>query len=290
MILRAFAALSILASAASSAVPVDQSQWSSLKRQVQLSNGVRLAYVEMGDPNGPPVVLLHGYTDTSRSWSLVAPHLTGYRLLIPDLRGHGASDAPECCYSATNFAHDIRLFLDALKIERASVAGHSLGSMIAISLAAEHPQRVTKIALLAGTALVPVSRGDWLWTNVTALRFPIDPNSEFIREWAANPEVLEPAFATAARSETIAIKPHVWRGIARELAEVPVGRHAADVKAPVLILSGGKDPLFGADHHAALLKAFPGAASHVYPALGHNFLWEDPADVARRIADFLSRQ
>jgi pimeloyl-ACP methyl ester carboxylesterase len=73
----------------------------------------------------------------------------------------------------------------------------------------------------------------------------------------------------------------------RELAEVPIGRHSVDIKAPVLVLSGGKDPLFPAEHHAALLKAFPGATAHVFPELGHNPNWEQPAEIARHIAEFL---
>lgn len=290
MLLRFLLALiGLLAATTAAGAPVDQAKWASMKKEVRLSNGVRLAYVELGDPNGPPVLLLHGFTDSSRSWSLVAPHLARYRLLIPDLRGHGASDAPACCYSTTQLAEDARLFLDALGVRRAAVAGHSLGSMTAIALAADHVDRVTKVALLGSTALVPVKRGDWLWTNVTGLTFPIDGNSQFIREWAADPQVLEPSFATAAKAETIAIRPHVWRGVLRELTDVPVGRHAADVKAPVLILSGGKDPFFDAGHQAALGKAFPKASSHVYPELGHNFLWEAPADVGARMSDFFAR-
>jgi pimeloyl-ACP methyl ester carboxylesterase len=75
----------------------------------------------------------------------------------------------------------------------------------------------------------------------------------------------------------------------RELAEVPVARHAADVRAPVLILSGGSDPPFPPEHHQALVKAFPGASDHVYPGLGHNLTWERPAEVAPAIATFIGR-
>lgn len=83
------------------------------------------------------------------------------------------------------------------------------------------------------------------------------------------------------------IRPHVWRGVLRELASVPVARHAADVRSPVLILSGGKDPLFPPEHHRALLAAFPRAEAHVFDQLGHSPNWERPADVAGRIDAFL---
>src|SRR5829696_5228258 len=117
---------------AAAQLPVDQSAWASFKKEVRLQNGIRLAYVEAGDPKGEPLLLLHGFTDSSRSFSPMVPYLGQYRLLIPDQRGHGASQ----------FAYDARLFLDALGVKRAAVVGHSLGSMVAISLAADHPDRV----------------------------------------------------------------------------------------------------------------------------------------------------
>ena len=76
----------------------------------------------------------------------------------------------------------------------------------------------------------------------------------------------------------------------RGLAEIPAGRLAADVRAPVQILSGGRDELFTAEHHAALVTAYPGAEAHVFPALGHNLILERPGEVGPVLARFLARQ
>ncbi len=270
---------------------IDQAAWNSLKKEVRLTNGTKLAYVELGDPKGEPLLLLHGYTDSSRSWSLAAPHLAGYRLLIPDQRGHGAADAPTCCYGISDYAYDAVLFMDALGVQRASIAGHSMGSMVAIQMAAQYPERVSRIVLIGSTALAPVQRGAWLYDQVAALKWPLDPASPFMREWhpANQPTPIDPAFAAAVMTELLAVPERAWRGVMRELLGVPVGRHAADVKVPVLILSGGKDPLFPAEHHASLLKAFPGAEAHVFPDLGHNPIWEKPADLSAAITRFLGR-
>jgi pimeloyl-ACP methyl ester carboxylesterase len=283
-----FTLLQIGASAAAAA-SVTQASWNSLKKEIRLSNGLRLSYVELGNPKGEPLLLLHGYTDSSRSWSLVAPHLTRFRLLIPDQRGHGHAEAPACCYGTTQFAYDARLFLDALGIQKAAVAGHSLGSIVAISLAADHPDRVSKLILIGSTALVPVKRGDWLYDNVAALKEPLDRSSQFMRDWnpANQPTPVDPAFAKAVEDEYLRIPRHVWRDVMRELAYVPAGRHAPDVKAPVLILSGGKDPLFPKEHHQALTEAFPHAQAHVFADLGHNPNWEQPERIAAEMARFL---
>ena len=281
--------LTTLAVPAAAKPPVDQAGWASLKKEVRLPNGLRMAYVEAGDPKGEPLLLLHGFTDSSRSFSPMAPFLGGYRLLIPDQRGHGASDAPECCYGSSQYAYDARLFLDAVGVKRAAVVGHSLGSMIAITLAADQPERVSKIVLIGSTALVPVKRGDWLYDNATAMKGKLDPATQFAKDWhpANQPTKVDPAFADAVNDEILRIPPHVWRGVMRELSYVPVGRHASDVKAPVLVLSGGKDNLFPAEHHQSLLKAFPNAEAQVFAELGHNPNWEQPEAVASVIDLFL---
>lgn len=279
------------AAEAIAAAPVDQAGWNAQKRRITLPNGIELAYIELGNPRGKPLLLLHGYTDSSRAWSLLVPYLDKYRLIVPDQRGHGLSSAPDCCYGTIQMAEDARLLLDALKIERVAVAGHSMGSMVAIALAADRPAIVDRLVLIGSTALPPVRRGDWLWTNVSELKFPLDRDSKFLREWhpANQPTPVDPVFAEAAMEEILAIQPQVWRGVMRELAEVPVARHAADIKAPTLILSGGADPLFPAEHHGALVNAIPGSTGHVYPGLGHNPLWEQPQDVAHRISEFIER-
>lgn len=292
LLLFVFASLGAPALAAAPPVSgaVDQAGWTAQKKMLRLPNGLTVAYVELGNPKGQPLLLLHGFTDSSRSWSLIAPYLSDYRLLIPDQRGHGAADAPACCYSISAYADDARLFLDAVGVERAHVAGHSMGSMVAIAMAAEYPARVSSITLVGSTALVPVKPGDWLFDQVAALKAPLDPTSQFMRDWhpANQPTPVDPIFAKAVMDDLLVIPLHVWRGVMRELAYVPVGRHAADVKAPVLVLSGGKDPLFPAEHHASLLKAFPDADAHVFPELGHNPNWERPDLVAAAMKRFLA--
>ncbi len=283
----------VAASSSSAAGPsIDQAGWVERKRQVTLPNGIRLAYVELGNPDGPPLLLLHGYTDSSRVWTILAPYLADHRILIPDQRGHGASDAPECCYAMSDFAYDARLFLDAMRVERAAVVGHSMGSMVAQVLAAEHPDRVSRIVLVGSTTLAAVQRDNWMWSQIMALRQPIAANTEFLRLWGpqSSPTPVDPVLMRYYEPEIAATAPHVWRRVLWELLEVPIGRYAPDVRAPVQILSGGRDELFPAEHHRALVAAYPGAEAHVFPDLGHNLILERPEEVGPVLARFLERQ
>ena len=268
------------------AAPIDQAGWNARKQQVTLPSGLRLSYVELGDPRGTPVLLLHGYTDSSRVWTILAPRLAGHRLIIPDQRGHGGSDAPACCYSMHQYADDARLLLDALGVERTAIVGHSMGSMVAQVMAAEHPERVTRIALIGSTGLAPLTRGSWMWTEIMALREPIATNAEFLRLWGprSSPTPVDAEMMRWYEPEIAATPPHVWRAVLRELAAVPAARHAADVAAPVLVLSGGRDELFPAEHHRSLVEAYPGARAHVFADLGHNLILERPDEVAPMLA------
>jgi pimeloyl-ACP methyl ester carboxylesterase len=282
----------LLASATALAAPasIDQASWTARKQHVRLPNGIDMAFVEIGNPRGRPVVLLHGYTDTSRVWTIVAPYLSEYRLLIPDQRGHGDTSKPECCYAPADFAYDLKLLMDALQVPSGTIVGSSMGSMVAQLFAAEYPDRTRAIVLAGSTALPPLQRDHWLWSAVTDLQAPANRNTAFLKDWspAASPTPVDPLFVRYFDAEMTEVPSTVWRSVIRELAGYPVARRAADVKAPVLILSGGKDPIFPSEHHAALLKAYPAAEAHVFADLGHNLVVERPEQVGPVLARFLA--
>lgn len=283
-------ALFLAPGAPAPAAAIDQSGWVARKQTVALPNGVTLAYVELGDPRGRPVLLLHGYTDTSRVWTALAPQLSGYRLLIPDQRGHGQSAKPDCCYTLSDLAFDARLFLDALGVARAHVIGHSLGSMVAQVLASSHPERVDRLVVVGSTGLAPVKRGDYLWTKVAEMKEPVPSNAAFLKEWSVSqsPTPVDPELARWSDKEIAEVPLHVWKAVPRELLDLPIGRYGADIKSPTLILSAGKDALFDAGHHAALVKAIVHAKAVMLPDLGHNLIVERPHEVGPAITAFLA--
>lgn len=272
--------------AAEIAIPT-QADWAGAKKTVDLPNGLTIAYVEMGDTAGPPTLLIHGYTDNSRSWSLIAPFLKDRHLLAVDLRGHGKSDAPACCYAYTDFADDASLFLDAMGIEKADVIGHSLGSLTAQLLAAQHPEKVAHLVLVSSTTAIGGGPGSWLWDNITPLRPPIDPNGQFMKDWYSNPNSVDEDYLTRERAESAAVPIHVWRGVLWGTVVDDLTLIAPLVKAPVLVLWGEKDALFDLSHQEKLEKAYPDARFEVFAGAGHNMVWEFPKDSARIITEFL---
>ena len=165
---------------------IDLDHFDALKKSVTLPNGQLLAYIDIGDTHGKPVVLIHGYTDNARDWVPLLPYLSQKdRLIIVDIRGHGQSAKPECCYARLDFAYDIKLLLDVLKIKRADVIGHSLGSIITQTLAEYWPERVSRVVLISSTGgprkgAAPKPPSFDFLAEIRKLKEPIDPDSPFM--------------------------------------------------------------------------------------------------------------
>ncbi|MEU6248815.1 alpha/beta hydrolase [Glycomyces sp. NPDC047010] len=117
---------------------------------IEVGEGHRLAVRRRGE-GGVPLLLVHGFPCTSRIWSHNIPALAaaGFDVAAPDLRGYGDSDfAPDGFYDFNAFNTDLTGLLDALGWDRAVVAGHDLGAMVAIDLANRHPGRVDRLVVL----------------------------------------------------------------------------------------------------------------------------------------------
>ena len=114
-------------------------------------NGITLHVEDLG--TGRPVILLHGWPDSSYLWRNQIPFLVknGFRAIAPDLRGFGHSDRPEgvAAYSLQNVVSDVIGILDALKIETAEIVGHDWGAAVAWFTASFHPDRIRKLVVLS---------------------------------------------------------------------------------------------------------------------------------------------
>src|SRR5687768_7356161 len=113
-------------------------------------NGVRIHVAELGNPLSPPLLLLHGWPQHWWMWRRVAPELAGdFRCVMPDLRGHGWSDAPSGGYEKEQLCADVRALMNALELERVGLVGHDWGGWIAMLTAAREANRVTALLALS---------------------------------------------------------------------------------------------------------------------------------------------
>jgi pimeloyl-ACP methyl ester carboxylesterase len=277
--------------------PIDLDAFDAMKKTVQLPDGVTLAYIDTGTPTGPPVVLIHGYTDNARDWVPLLPYLSKrFRLILVDIRGHGKSSKPECCYTRLDFAYDIKLLLDALSIRQADVIGHSLGSIIAQTFAEYWPERTDRVVLVSSTGGRPPGstappQFDFA-AEIRKLKDPIDPDSPFMIAWWDSPTPVNPDFIRRQRQDSAAIPLKIWLAVLDQA--LPGATTYTDLqstlprlKAPTLLIWGSKDPLMEEPVRKTLRDALPGAQVKIFEGLGHNPFWEDPAAVGRVINAFL---
>jgi pimeloyl-ACP methyl ester carboxylesterase len=257
-----------------------------------LSTGVRLLYAEQGDPSGEAIVFLHGYSDSWYSFSRVLPLLSpSYHAFALTQRGHGDSDKPECCYTPDDFAADVDAFMDAVRLEEATLVGASTGALFAQRVALSYPRRVSRLVLIAAqTPAHELEALSGLREEVRALEDPVPP--EFVREFQKS-TIYHPVpqeFLETAISESLKLPAHVWRDYL-EQAVLSIDRdyvvELREIRAPTLILWGEQDPLFPREEQERLAAAIPGATLKVYPESGHAAHWERPEWVVRDLEAFM---
>jgi non-heme chloroperoxidase len=260
-------------------------------KTVRLSTGVTLPYVEQGDPAGVPLLLLHGITDSWRSFEGLLPLLPrSIRAFALSQRGHGDADRPEGGYRSRDFAADVAAFMDAVGLESAVIAGHSMGSFVAQRFAVDYPDRVRGLALMGSGATLHGSQEAIEFRNVVSnLQDPIDP--EFVRDFQVSTltRPVPEGLLDMAVSESLKVPARVWRASLDGMFDDDHSSELRQIAAPTVVLWGDGDSLFTRYSQEALLDGIAGAELVVYPGGGHGFHWEDPVPVAEDLTTFASK-
>ena len=270
--------------------------------------GIDVHVVEAGE--GPPLVLQHGYPQDWRCWETVIPLLARHhRVICPDMRGFGASDAPPWGYDKEGLAQDLLAVTAELGVERFALAGHDWGGVAAFIAALRAPERVERLVLLntahgywdVDATFLLALRGFWympllatplLGSAVMRTRvFPrallrwAHPNLAWeeatLEVWLA-PLREEPARASASRRL-------FTRFVFSEFVEIARGRYKRErLRVPTLHLHGTRDRAV----RPRILRGFEPYADDMRLELlegsGHFVVDEEPQLVADRILEFLA--
>jgi|GEM_PF-1356555 len=267
------------------------------KCRVQLITGTSMTYLELGAPKAgtepsDTVILIHGLTDSARSWwpTALALHKLNPSLHIYaiDQRGHGDSSmppvaacapAPEKCFRMQDFADDLVSFMQVKRIRKATLAGHSLGSFVVQEMALAHPELVERAILVAtstkgvGNAALhdyvlkePVE-GQWrkdleakgkVYPDDFYTLRPIDAEHA-ARDWIAKNWVVDPAadpaFLKPYVGETANVKLGTWIGATKALLATDNTTRLLKLSVPTLVLWGSQDNIFLADPDQTAVKS-----------------------------------
>ncbi|HJQ60978.1 MAG TPA: alpha/beta hydrolase [Vineibacter sp.] len=258
--------------------------------EVRLSDGLNLCYAESGNPDGLPLVLLHGFTDSWRSFEpLLASLPCRFRAIALSQRGHGDSGKPEGRYDTARFAADLAEVMDRLGIDRAAIVGHSMGSLVAQRFAFTYPQRTLALVLVSAFATLRGSEpGEALWRDaVASLADPVDPAlaRDFQLSCIAMP--VPSAFFEMVVGESLKLPARVWRLTLRALLDEDFSDQVSRIAAPTLVLWGDRDAFSTRAEQARLATTIPDASLVEYPGVGHAPHWEQPQRTAADIAAFV---
>jgi pimeloyl-ACP methyl ester carboxylesterase len=256
--------------------------------------------------SGPVIVLVHGITSTSATWSNVLPYLAErFTVIAPDLLGHGESAKPRGDYSLGAYASGIRDLLIALGHERATFVGHSLGGGVAMQLAYQFPEHCDRLVL--------VSSGG-LGSDISALlRAASLPGSELVLPLLVNEQVLGVGRAVGRLLGRVGLRAHTDLGeVLRGHASLSDGearaaflhtlRGIVDLRGqrvdasdrlylaraiPFLLVWGERDPIIPVEHGRAAHRRVPGSRLEVFPGAGHFPHLDDPLRFVRLLTDFM---
>jgi pimeloyl-ACP methyl ester carboxylesterase len=269
---------------------------------VRLTTGIDLHYATPASPHSSTprnsdgaVILVHGYSDSWRSFEEVLPRLVQAELSMPiyavDLRGHGASSqAASGSYTQSDFVADLAAFMDALHMRQAVLIGHSLGSNIAHKFALEHPDKTAALVLIGSTPTyakhpVALSLADAVSAFDDDAPAPLDFVTDF--QTSALFPTTSPAVLYRYVAASLQLPGRVWKAIIDGMLEEDHSARLSDLVVPTLIIAGDQDPFFGLPDQHALDTLIPNSTLVLYPQAGHTVHVEQPDAVAETIRAFL---
>ena len=256
--------------------------------EMMVVNGLRVRVRLDGPEGAPPVLLLHSLGTTLHVWDPVVPALAaGFRVVRPDMRGHGGTTVMPGPYTIEQLGADAFGVMQALGLERACVAGLSIGGLVAQELAHQAPGRVTALALVdTALALPPAS----LWTERAALvrakgmAAVLEP---VIARWVT--PGAPPHAAAPLREMLLATPPEGYAASAEALAAADLSAQSRELDVPTLVLVGDADEATPMASAEALRDAIPGARLEVIAGASHIPMAEQPAAVAGALLRFFLR-
>ena len=257
-------------------------------RRIALATGVSVPYVSAGPAAAAPVVLLHAWGESRRSFDRLLPLLPRtIHAVAMDLRGHGDADKPAAGYSLAEVAADVAAFMDAAGVPSAVLLGSSSGGYVAQQVAVTSPHRVTGLVLV-GSPRSLQGRPPFA-DEVDQLTDPVD--AAWVRKfltWFPRFRQVPPWYIDGRVQDGARMPSHVWREALAGLVSARPPTDIATITAPTIIVWGARDELLTREHQQALAAAIPASRLIVYEDTGHLVLWEQPERVASDLTAFVA--
>ena len=290
------------------------------QQRVPLSTGITLNVATAGDPDGKPVILLHGFPESHRTWRGLAPLLDEFRLIMPDQRGFGGSDRPPgvSAYTADRLVDDLDALSDALEIRRFALIGHDWGGAVAWAAALRGEPRIERLGIInsphplifqrslienadqrAASQYMTLFKQDGMAEAIRRMGFEtffeksfrphVDPSSipdeereTYIAQWSADGAM--DAMLNWYRAGRMVVPAPGERALRPDW----IDRDFPKLKLPIHIVWGMKDPALLACQLEGLDELAHNYSITRIEDAGHFIPWEKPEAVADALKPFLA--
>ncbi len=271
-----------------------------------LSTGIRMCYCVCGPEDGDPVILIHGVTDSRISWSQAAPMMAekGYRVYVPECRGHGKTDKPDPGpdgYTVAMHRDDILAFMDSAGIKKANIVGHSQGSLISQLINIKAPERVLSTTLIETAAdctgnefLKWVRDGDGeTFAGIFGYEKEQSLPESFLDTWLGNTNEDE-NFCAATKEHLYELPFQVWKWLIKGVSAFDNTEGMGDISGRVLVIWATKDEIFTEKDFEAVKAGLTGCdcTVKIFEGASHCVHWDSRKrcrEVVDTIDDFIKK-
>lgn len=270
--------------------------------QIATVKNQRIAYLDVGQ--GPPLILIHGFGGSMWQWEYQYFVLARtHRIIILDLLGFGLSDKPEEPYTPARLVEFFRQFMDTLNIPKATLVGNSMGAGLAMAMALDYPERVSRLVLISGfPAHVESSIASPQYQRFLAHRPPLwlatlgnwmagrSATEQLLKEIVYDPDLISPtvierSYHNRQRGGFLAPLYSLTENL--QIWPEQYGQRIRNISHQVLLLWGDHDRVFPLDVGVQVKNLLSHVEWHVIRKAGHLPQWEQPTIVNQLILAFL---
>ncbi|MCP1196038.1 4-carboxymuconolactone decarboxylase [Acetobacter senegalensis] len=241
-----------------------------------------------GPPGAPVLLLLHSLGTSSEIWDgLISSLSRSYRVVRPDMRGHGLTNVSPGPYTIEGLARDAFAVMDALSIERAHVAGVSIGGLIAQGMALSNSERILSMTLIDTASVFPTS-SSWRERAATVRSYGLQDMGDAVMNRWVTPAFMDTPAALGLRQIFLRTDPEGYAAACEALAQCDFSKDIGNIRQSTLVLVGENDPSTPVSVAQHLAATIPSAKLTILPQASHIPTVEQPEAVAEALLTFLA--
>lgn len=248
---------------------------------------VDLAFIEQGQ--GPALILVHGFPLDRTIWAPVLAGLPNrFRVICPDLRGYGQTPATSGVYGMGLLAADLAALMDRLSLDRAVLAGHSMGGYVSLAFAKQFPQRLAGLAMVTSQAAADApdrKQGRYQLADRVDQEGSSAVVEASLAKYSRNPDVLAVTKALMLRANPAAVSASL-RGMAER---EDLSSYLPEIRVPALVIAGEVDDLIASRRSEEMVSQLPQGKLVTVAGGGHMPMLEAPGVVTSALIDLLEQ-